>query len=781
MNGYKTDKNKGLTTNEVTERLNNGYVNHDTPTNSKTISEIVRDNTFTLFNFLNLFLGLAIVLVGSYKNLLFLGVVICNTLIGIIQEIYAKKTVDKLSLLKDTKVTVIRDGILQIIDINEIVIDDLMELKTGEQVICDAIILDGFCEVNESFVTGESKPIYKKVNDNLLSGSFIVGGYVRSQVKNVGDENYIGKITKAAKGLSKPKSELMSSLKKVIKIISFVIVPIGLIFFYKQYNLPNNNLTNSVINTVAALIAMIPEGLVLLTSTVLAVSVIRLARYKVLVQDLFSIESLARINVLCLDKTGTLTTGEIEFTDTILVDDKYDTNEILRAFANNLDKNGVNDAISIRYSEETNLNITEKFYFSSEKKWSGITVDKKGSFILGAPEIILKDNYYLVEDLVLKYANEYRVLVLTHTYSKIEKNKLANNLMPIAILLFRDKIREEVFSTLKYFDEQGVKVKIISGDNILTVIGIASRVGLDISNNYIDASNLSDLELKNAVIKNDYFGRVSPFQKKIIVETLKKRGFVVGFIGDGVNDVLALKEADCSIALSNGSEAAANVSKLVLLDSNFLSLPEIVLEGRRTINNITRSAILFITKTTYATILIFLFLFINRPYPFMPIQFTLTSIFTIGIPAFILALEPNYSLVKGNFLTNVISRAFAPALTIVSNIIIVMIVSSIMNLTKLQFSTLSVILTGYTGFLLLFNLSKPFNTIRIILNIAMIAGFVISVIGLRGLFSLAILTPYMIIYIISLILISTLIYNFYNKIYYVIEKKIRGRNIWKIG
>lgn len=771
---YKPNINHGLTDAQVSERKKNRLVNSDTTVKTKSIIEIIANNFFTLFNFLNLGLGLAIFLVGSYKNLLFLGVVICNTLISMIQEIRSKIIIDKLSIISATKVKVRRNGTEQIIKINEIVLDDILEINNGDQIITDSIIVDGACEVNESFITGESKPIYKKKGDMLLSGSFVVSGKCLVKVEHIGKDNYTSLISSEAKYLKKINSELMKSLNKVIKIISFIIVPLGLILFTKQLQIPDNTFENAVVNTVAALIGMIPEGLILLTSTVLAVSVIRLSKYKVLVQELYCIETLARVDILCLDKTGTITDNHMEVIDIVPIStSNYEIKNILGNFAHfSQDNNSTITALRKKYPLKEKWIVNQFTPFSSARKYSGMTFEHEGSFILGAPDYIIGENINKVKSMVDRYVNDYRVLLLCHSRRKLVKDQLPNDLQPICLILLRDKIREKAIETIEYFKKQDVQLKIISGDNVLTVANIASRVGIETKDNCIDASTLKDYDsLKKAVLKYNIFGRVSPNQKRDIIKILKENNHTVAMIGDGVNDVLALKEADCSIALASGSEASRNVSELVLLDSNFDAMPKIVAEGRRTINNIERSATLFLVKTTYATILAILFLFINMPYPFMPIQLTLTSVVTVGIPSFILAIEPNNERIKDKFLTNVISKALPTALTIVINIIIIMIIASIVNLSQEQATTLAVILTGYTGFLLLFKLCQPFNLIRIILLISMISGFIIGIVGLRNLFSLSIVTPYMAVIIGSLILIATQNFQLFTNLYYKIREK----------
>lgn len=658
------DKNKkidiGLTKEEVEERIKENKMNYDTSLPTKSIKTIVRENIFTLFNLINILLGVAVFCVGSYKNLLFLIVIFCNTAISIIQEINSKRAVDKLSILAQAKVNCIRDGEKQEIGINSIVLDDLLMLETGNQIVADSIILEGEVEVNESFITGESDVIYKRKGDTLLSGSFVVSGKCKAEVIHIGDENYTSKISSGAKYVKKVNSEIMKSLNGIIKIVSIAIVPIGILLFFNQLGLTENSFKNAVVNTVAAIIGMIPEGLVLLTSTVLAVSVIRLSKRKVLVQELYCIETLARVDTLCLDKTGTITEGTMEVNDIIeITKSKEELEEILSEISSaSDDNNSTIEAIRAKYKNKQKWKVINKIPFSSQKKWSGVCFKDKGSYIIGAPEFVLREKYDEYKERIEKYSNDYRVIIVANSEGDFIEKELPDKLEVLGFVLISDVIRKEASKTLKYFKEQGVNIKIISGDNPITVSKIAKRAGVENSEKYINMQEIKTKEqLEKAAKEYTIFGRVTPVQKKELVQALKKEGHTVAMTGDGVNDVLALKEADCSIAMASGSDATRNVAELVLLDSNFASMPEIVLEGRRTINNIERSATLFLVKTIYASILAIIFLFVNMPYPFMPIQLTLISTVTIGIPSFVLALEPNKERIKGKFLRNVISRA----------------------------------------------------------------------------------------------------------------------------
>lgn len=740
--------NQGLSNEEVEIRINNNQVNYDTSIKTKSIPKIIFYNIFTLFNMLNLILALLIFLVGSYKNLLFLGVVICNTLISTFQEIRTKLIIDKLSVVTRNKVKVIRNGINKLIDLNEIVIDDLLVLKAGNQVVVDSIILDNEVYVDESFITGESDTVLLKKGDLLKSGSFIVVGSCKAKVVHIGEDNYTAIISKDAKYIKKTNSILMNTLNKIIKIISIIIIPTGILLFLNQYGI-DNNIENAVVSTVAGLISMIPEGLILLTSTVLAVSVIRLSKYNVLVQELYCIEMLAYVDTLCIDKTGTITEGTMKVKDVVLLK-KVNIDDIMGNLVSNLnDDNATLLAIKDKYKKKDNYKCVGTIPFSSYYKYSGANFEKEGTYIIGAHDFICKK-----EIKELKQYLDYRVLLLMHSNTFMD-DKDINKLEPIAIIVLEDNIRLSAARTFEYFKKQNVKVKIISGDNVKTVVNIAKKIGLDDINS-VDASNLSDEELKKVVLKANIFGRVSPLQKRKIIEYLKENNKTVAFVGDGVNDVLALKEADCSVALASGSDVARNVSQLVLLDSNFDSLPYVLREGRRTINNVERSASLFITKTVYAFILSILFIFVNWTYPFMPIQASLSSMFTIGIPSFILALEPNNEKIDNNFLARIISKAIPSGLTVVFNIVFISLLS---NLSKQEVSTLAISMIALTGFILIFKISKPFNKLRKALFVTIILGFSLGVIIFKDFFGFASLSIKLLTYIVVLLLISIIVFN----------------------
>ncbi len=761
---FHPDVKNGLSKEQIQKRVSEKLVNYDTTIPTKSIKRIIGENIFTLFNFINFILAAAILFVGSYKNLLFFGVVICNLAIGIFQEIRAKKTVDKLSILSAPKIQTVRGGKTQEIGINDIVLDEVIALANGNQIPADSIILDGECDVNESLITGESDLIHKKTGDMLLSGSFIVSGYCTARVEHIGIDNYAAKISQDAKYLKKLKSEIMDSLNQIIKVISILIIPVGFLLFWGQMQVSSNTFQSAVVQTAAALVGMIPEGLILLTSTVLAVSVIRLSRHKVLVQELYCIESLARVDVLCLDKTGTITQGDMELKgiEPIQNTDRHwiDTAMCALAFALQNDSNPTFDAVKAAYpAAKSNWTSDKVIPFSSERKWSGAHFKGYGSLLLGAPEFLFRGQTLPFQKKLDEFSAENRVIILAFSETDFKGYELPDNLTAKAFVLIRDKMRPSANQTLQYFAEQGVDLKVISGDNVLTVAGIARRAGLADADSFVDAATLAtEQDIRDAAEKYTVFGRVTPMQKKQLVLALQEKGHTVAMTGDGVNDVLALKEADCSIAMASGSEAARNVSKLVLLDSDFEAMPKVVAEGRRSINNIQRSASLFLVKTIYATILALIFVFARTNYPFIPIQLTLISVLTIGIPSFILALEPNHERIKGNFITNVISKAIPGALAIVSHIILLMTFSWLFGFHQSEFSTMCVVGTGCIGLLNLFHICLPFDKIRKILFAAMCTGFIAGIVLFRNLFSLTVFTIPMAGLSLSTLFISGILY-----------------------
>lgn len=764
---YTPDIKCGLTNYEVDKRIKDNLVNIYTEVGKKTVSEIVKENVLTLFNIINVVLAIAVICVGSFKNLTFIIIITINTLISIIQELRSKRTLDKLKVVAASKVHVIRNSIEKEIGINEIVLDDIIKVEIGNQIVVDSIIKDGEVEVDESFITGEADTVFKRKGDMLLSGSFIVSGKAICQVEHIGYDNYTAKISSDTKYIKAVSSEIMRSLNKIISTISFLIVPVGILLFSRQMYIEGNTVSQAVVSTVAALIGMIPEGLVLLTSTVLAVSVIRLSQRKVLVQDLYCIETLARVDTLCLDKTGTITEGKMEVMAEVFVED-INISEIIGNINYNLgDNNPTAVALLDKYGKSDTFEIVDKMPFSSAKKYSGIALKDK-AYVVGAAEFILKkDDKFLKK--VEEYTNEYRVILLAEAL-----NKQLDNVRPLALLLLQDKIRSDANETLQYFREQGVTLKIISGDNPHTVYGIACRAGFKENAKIIDATILvTDQDILDAAWEYDIFGRVTPEQKKKLVLALQHLGHTVAMTGDGVNDVLALKKADCSIAMASGSDSTKNVSQLVLLDSNFSSMPYVVAEGRRTINNIEKSSSLFLVKTIYATLLAIIFIFIDMPYPFIPIQLSLASTVTVGIPSFILALQDNYDLVQKHFLKRVLKRAVPPAFTIIINILVVFIASKLFNFTYEQTSTLSAMITGYVAFMLLFKTCLPFNKLRIALFSTMVLLYITGFFGFRSLFSFSVLNFRMIVIILLCIGFAHFMYYSFEKIINYLESKVR--------
>ncbi len=764
----------GLSTEQVESRRQRGLVNGTEEIKTKTIGQIIRGNLITPFNILNAILAALILMVGSYKNLLFMGVIFSNILIGTFQEIRAKKTIDKLKLIAAPKAHVVRSGTKQSLPISDLVLDDIMLLTAGNQVCADGIVVEGECEVNEALITGESNPVVKKTGDHLLSGSFVGSGNCLVRVEHVGADNYAAKITASAKYLKKPNSEIMTWINKIIKWIGFGIIPIGLLLFYKQIFISGQAFNLAIVSTVAALIGMIPEGLVLLTSVVLAVSVIRLAHHNALVQELYSIETLARVDTLCLDKTGTITEGTMQVDAIVPLCEisQQETEDAIAALINSLnDENPTSNALRELGHNSPQWKCTDMVSFSSARKWSGASFSEVGSFILGAGEFVMKDNFDQIRTLVEKYSQQgQRVLLLAHSDGMFHDKELPDSVSPLALILLSDRIRKNAKKTLEYFSAQGVDIKVISGDNAITVANIAKKAGLRTADNFVDATTLENYDdIKVAAEKYSVFGRVTPQQKFELIKALKEQKHTVAMTGDGVNDVLALKESDCSIAMASGSDASRTVSQVVLLDSNFASMPRIVNEGRRSINNLQRSASLFLVKAIFSAIIAVLFIFLSFDYPFQPIQFTLINAVTIGIPSFILALEPNKERIHGKFIVNIIKKALPGALTMVLNILLLMAVSSFLSFSAEQISTLAVIITGYTGLLTLFKVCIPFNLKNAALFLLMVTIFVVALIFFKPLFAVVSLTLPMVFVLVPLMFVAT---SLMAVILHIIEKVV---------
>lgn len=764
---YNPSTEQGLLDSEVKERIKNNLVNYETSPKTKSIKEIIFSNFFTFFNFLNILLGTSVILAGFFckvplegiKNSLFIGIIFVNTSISIIEEIISKKIIDRLSLLSSSKVKVVRNGLVVEKKIDELVLDDIIILSPGNQVVCDSIFLGEEIEVNESFITGESNSVTKNKGDMILSGSFIVSGVGYARVEHIGNENYISKISSGAKYTKKSNSVIMNSFNKLLKIISIFIVPLGIIMFAKELNVSNFDVSSSVFGTTASIIGMIPEGLILLTTSVMAVSVIRLSKYKVLVQKLEGVESLARVDVICLDKTGTLTNGKMMLSKVIPYNkaNLKHINKVLAEVAHNfVDSNASITAIKEKYKESSTWKKENIIPFSSLRKFSGIKFKNNKAYYLGAPEVLIKNKKIL--ETVKEYEKDFRVLVLAEGQSLTKNPK---RLKLLAFILIEDIIRKNAKKTLEYFKKEGIKVKIISGDSLDTVMSIANKCGLE-NLNGVDVSTINPNNLKNIVENTDIFARVNPLEKELIIKYLQSLGHTVAMTGDGVNDILALKASDCGITLRNGVDGAKSVSELVLLDSNFDSLPKVIKEGRRTINNIERSASLLLVKTIYTVLLIILSILFQAKYFFIPIQLTLITNFTIGVPSFILALEPNNELITGNFLKKILSKSLPVALTVFINILLVTILKGPLNLSHELTSTLAVYLTSMIGFIYLYKICKPFNTYRRILYAFIIIGFTLCAIFLHDFFNIASINLKTIIMFIILSLLSIYIYKFLN-------------------
>ena len=769
---FNTDIQHGLTSQEVTERIQKNLVNYNNQPRTKSIKEIIYSNLFTYFNFLNIFLGTAVILAGlfsgrllySLKNCLFMGVIFCNTVISTVQEIVSKKIIDKLSVISSSKATVLRDGKEEVIEMDNIVLNDIVLLKNGNQIIVDSIIRDGAVEVNESFITGESNTILKKKGDTLLSGSFVVSGSCVAEVIHVGKDNYINTISSEAKYIKENNSVILNSFEKIVRILSVIIIPLGAALFCNQYLIIGSSISDAIINTVAALIGMIPEGLVLLTSSVMAVSIIRLGKYKVLVQQLYCIETLSRVNVICLDKTGTITTGNMKVYD-IIPNKNYTKGEftkILEKITMALyDDSPTFKALKDRFNKDIKVDVLEKITFSSERKFSAVRLTE-GSFYIGAYEYVLKSEKNLDYSLINDYQQDYRILVVCK--NKEQLSKTPTNLEVIGFVLIEDEIRKEAKDTLEYFKSQGVKIKIISGDNPLTVLNIAKKAGIKDDLKAIDASIINEDNVEELVVENDIFGRVTPRGKKLIILALKKLGYITAMTGDGVNDVLALKEADCSVAMASGSDAARAVSQIVLLDNNFASMPKIVAEGRRTINNIERSASLLLVKTIYTILIILTCLFTQNEYFFIPIQLTLITTCTIGIPSFVLALEPNTNIVSGNFILKIFKNSIPAGVTVFLNIVIIILFKNAFVLSDEVVNALAVLLTGTTGFIHLYKISKPFNLLRGFLFAFLLLAFLYGVIFQYSFFDLSSMNLQIALILFLLIIFSANSYDFLHNI-----------------
>lgn len=740
----KTDINRGLSSGQVSERVKNGLSNGNFDIKTKSCAGIIRENIFTLFNLINLILAAMVLSVGSFRNVLFMGVVICNTAIGLFQEIRAKRTIDKLSIISAPKVRVIRNGAETVISTGELVQDDIMILSSGMQICADGIVLSGECETDESLITGESDTVQKTIGCELYSGSFVISGYVKAQAVRVGAESASGRITGGSKYIKKTYSEMMRSINRIIRGISFVIVPFGAILLFKSLAVLKQPLDESITATAAALIGMIPEGLVLLTGIALAVSAVRLSGHHALCQDLYCVESLAGVDTLCLDKTGTLTEGVMEVTEVIPIDNDFYTEKALSAFAGAFpDKNPTLKAIAERFHGKSEFELVNTVSFSSSRKWSAAEFSGFGSLVLGAPEFVLKNNFLQISDKCGSYSQKgLRILVLAHSPLPLpnDRDTLPNDISAKAVIALSDKLRGSAKSTLEFFKKQDVNIKIISGDDPNAVSQIAKRAGLN-NTECADMSKVSSGQIPGIVEKYSVFGRTSPGQKLEIIKALKAAGHKTAMTGDGVNDVLALREADCSVAMQSGSDAVRAVSQIVLLNSDLSSMPLAVEEGRRCINNIRRSAALFLTKTIFSSLLTAVYLFLPLSYPFKPIQLTLISAALIGIPSFILAMEPNKKRVSGSFLSHIIKRSASGGTAAALGVCVLTGLEDFLKISPEQLSTMSVILTAVSFAGTLFAVCLPFNKTRIVMFGGLIILFTAACLLFPELFYLKPLTP----------------------------------------
>ena len=717
----------GLTSEEVRERIDKGLTNHTDISTQKTVGQIVKSNLLTYFNLIFLILTVLLCIVGSFRNLTFLPVIIGNTVIGIFQELRAKKTLDKMSMLNAPHSIVVRDGEQQQIQSEELVKDDIIILSAGNQICADATVLSGSISVNEALLTGESDEIKKKSGDRLMSGSFVVSGQCYAKLDKVGNESYISQLTAQAKAMGDgEQSEKIKYINKLVKWVGIIIIPVGIILFCQAYIMNGETFKKSVVSMVAAVLGMIPEGLYLLTTVALALSTIRLAKKQVLLHDMKSIETLARVDVLCVDKTGTITEPGMQVTELVISGRCGDAEMDKRAFAHLLadysavieDNNATMEAIRAYVAkneiEKGSRTLLKTQPFTSANKYSKVSF-VEGDYMLGAPEFIMKDRYEDISEEIEEYQSKgYRVLLMAESgEDSIGSVRPLGGISPIGYIVLSNPIRENAESTFTYFKEQGVAIKVISGDNPATVSEVAKRAGIDGAENYVDASTLaSEKDITEAVDKYTVFGRVTPKQKQLIVRALQKQKHTVAMTGDGVNDILAMKDADCSIAMASGSEAAAQAAQTVLLDSDFGRMPYVVFEGRQVVNNIQRSASLFLVKNIFSLLMAIFSAIFAITYPLEPSQISLISMFTIGLPGFLLALEPNRDRIEGNFMVNVMLKALPAGLTDVLSVGALVICGQVFNLPSEDIATAGTMLLAVVGFMIIIKISHPFNKMK---------------------------------------------------------------------
>ena len=732
---------KGLTNKQVEERIKDGKVNKVEDNKTRTNWEIIRDNVCTLFNLFNLLIAIALIAVKAYTNLAYMLIIVVNIIIGVVQEIHARNLVQKLSVLKVSKANVIRDGKEKEINIDEIVIDDLIVLDSGKQICADSVVMSGEVEVNESLLTGESDTILKQKGDKLLSGSYVVSGKCYSKVEKVGKDNFAEQITSETKKYKRAESELVNSMKKVTNFTSFVIIPVGLILFVQAYFFRNVDITNSVVSTAAALLGMLPKGLMLLITISLATGVIKLAKKRVLVQDLYSVETLAHIDTLCLDKTGTITEGRMKVDNVKIYNEKcmpHTMQKMMVAFVNEMsDNNATFMALKDYYKGEDKFEIEDNMAFSSERKWSSISFKGIGSIVLGAPErLIEKSKMEMTEEVVTAHKAGKRMLFVGYSKETVSDENLPN-LEIVASITLDDPLRKNAKEMLGFFKTQSVDIKIISGDNPLTVSSIAKKAGLESYDSYIDLSTInSDDQIPELVDKYSVFARVMPHQKSLIVKALQEKGHSVAMTGDGVNDVVALKQADCSITLPEASDIARQVSQIVLLNSDFSVLKDVLMEGRRVVNNITNVARIFFIKTIYSMLLALFNIVTNTAFPFIPIQITLIDLAIEGYTSFFLSFLENSKPLKGTFLRTVIRNALPYALTIIISIILITFTRSGMGLNIEESHTLMYLIIGGVSIFAVIEACRPFNRISTFLCTTTAVGFFFAAILFKKLLHL---------------------------------------------
>lgn len=732
----------GLTAAEVNARIEAGKINIADDSSDRTTGKIIRDNLLTYFNLIFLVITVLLCIAGAFRDLTFLPIIIGNILIGIVQELRAKKTLDKMKILNAGHAVVIREGKRQKVTAEELVIDDLIWLSSGDAICADSVVVSGEITVNESMLTGEADGIVKKKNEELLSGSFVVSGEGYARLTRVGNDSYISKLTNEAKALKKgEESEMIRSINMFVKVIGIIIIPMSVILFVQAFVFRNASFRTSITSMVASIIGLIPEGLYLLTTLALAVSMMKLAKDKVLLHDMKSIESLARVDVLCVDKTGTITKPEMTVTEIVSCDDSM--NEVFTDYVmSSIDNNATAVALK-KYLNDNNVvngkRTASKVYpFNSTVKYGAMAFNGD-YYVLGAPEFIIKTGFNNLKDDISQYTTKgYRVIVLAKAESLTRDGVIDGEILPLGFVVLANEIRDNAVETFTYFKEQGVAIKVISGDNPATVSEVARQAGIENAEKYVDASTLTDnLMISEAIAKYTVFGRVTPKQKQQFVKALKMQGHTVAMTGDGVNDILALKDADCSVAMASGSEATAQAAQIVLLDSDFSRMPEIVLEGRRVVNNVQRSASLFLVKNLFSLLLTIFSTVLMISYPLMPSQVSLISMFTIGIPGFLLALEPNKSRIKGHFLGNVLLKALPAGLTDFFAVSALVICGHVFNIPSTDIATASTLLIAVVGFMIMIKISHPFNKFKYGILALNIFGLIFCGLFLDNLFAMS--------------------------------------------